>query len=137
MVMRWCLQNAFLVSSQTDLQTYHPNITSDANDFNFRAYIFSFNLKALCHEHYYDEMLSFLQDTAYDHVVSRLLDLYIQVTTEIDPMFLNLYVGKLEYSLTLIGTDTPEIPWSRIFNKHPYIWLLFIIQSLMREHVVI
>jgi len=125
-ITAWCVANEFLIRESP--------IHTNAINGKLRQTIYTLNLKRLSTDQYLTELLDLLTDTTFDKTTSRLIDLHIQIITEIDPRFLNLYINKLHYVLTTIYPDeTPEWRWEEIFTTYPYLWLLFPIQRIMRQ----
>jgi len=132
-ITRWCVFNQLLI---TDQNGENPIANIMGNDLSLRLprYIYTMNLKQLCRSDFFEETLRVLEDTEFDRPVSRLVDLHVQLLSELDPMFLNLYIGKLIYALTeAYPNDPPELSWSMIFTAYPYLWTLFPIQRIMRD----
>lgn len=127
----WCLSNAFLMRTPT--HTIEPNINSAAMSNKLRSYIYTLNFKRLCVDSHLENLLQILEDTPFDKTTSRLFDLHIEITTEIDPRFLNLYINKLIYALEALYPDDEEADytWSDIFKIHPTLWLIYVIQRRM------
>lgn len=131
-VKNWCIANKFLLATQGG--TYVPNITPDAMDNTLRAHIYSVNFKRLCIDANLQELLIQLQDTQHDKTTTRLVDLHILLMTDIDPHFLNLYISKLIYTLeTLYPEDVVDHEWTSLFARIPYLWLIYVIQHIMRQ----
>lgn len=130
-VTLWCIANKFLIPTHN--ASYAPNINPSEMDNNLRHYIYSLNYKRLCIDSYLQELLVRLQDTSNDKTTSRLIDLHIQITTDIDPRFVNLYVNKLIHTLTYVyPDDNVDHEWETIFSQFPYLWLIYVIQNIMR-----
>ena len=132
-VVKWCIFNSFLIM---DLQGKNPvaNITGVDLKSRLPQYIYTMNLRRLCNQEFFNETLVFMADTDFDRPLSRMIDLHIQLATELDPRFLNLYIHKLIYTLDNVYPDeVPEVSWQTIFTSYPYLWVLFPIQKVMRE----
>lgn len=135
-ITQWCVQNEFLILTRSG-DRYVPNIASVSMDSRIRNYIHDLNLKQLHIGSHLDEALALFRDTEYDKTMTRLIDLHIQISVEIDPRFLNLYINKLLFVLMRYqkGDEEETFDWADIFAEYPYIWLLFPIQWIMRSAV--
>lgn len=132
-VTRWCVFNRFLIQDAAG-QGLVANIAGTDMSLRLPRYLYAMNLKQLCKEDFFAETLAFLQDTDFEHPISRLIDLHVQLLTELDARFLNIYHGKLIHALnTIYPHETPELPWVSIFAQYPYLWVLFPIQRIMRD----
>jgi len=130
-VTQWCILNKFLIPSRND--SYVPNINPNEMDNQLRDYIYSLNFKRLCIDSYLQDLLSRLQDTEHDKTTTRLVDLHIQIMTDVDPRFINLYINKLIHTLSEIyPDDNVDHTWQDIFEQLPYLWLIYVIQNIMR-----
>ena len=132
-VIEWCIKNNFLIPNR-NTDSYMPNIATTDLDSRLRVYIYSLNFKRLCIKSYLNELLMLLKDTEYDKTTSRLIDLHIQITTEMDSRYVNLYISKLIHTLkNLYPDDVFDHEWEVIFTKFPYLWLIYLIQVVMRQ----
>jgi hypothetical protein len=131
LVTHWCVANGFLLRINTAVV---PNIKADALDSKLKEYIYSLNFKRLCVNTYLQELLVLLQDTPHDKTTTRLVDLHIQIMTEVDPKFINLYINKLIHVLSeLYPDDVYDHEWEVLFTQFPYLWLIYFIQNIMRS----
>lgn len=128
----WCISNQFLLPSQNG--GYVPNIDPSQINNRLREYIYTLNFKRLCIDSYLQELLIRLNDTEYDKTTTRLIDLHIQILTDIDTRFINLYINKLIYVLsTIYPDDVIDHEWEMLFKQFPYLWIIYIIQHIMRH----
>ena len=132
-VIRWCINNEFLISTSNG-ERYVPNIVNGNMDTKLQEFIYSINLKQLCIKRRLDEALLVFSDTEYDRTMSRLIDLHVLIVTELDSRFINIYINKLIYVLSSIYKDDEDadLKWIDIFKNYPYLWLVFVIQNIMR-----
>lgn len=134
-VTRWCISNDLLILTKVG-DRYVPNIAEPGLENRIRNFIYNLNLKYLGVSTNLNEALVLFEDTEYDHLTSRLIDLHIRIVTEVDPRFINIYINKLVYTLDLLYKDNElvDLSWERdILPQHPFLWLLFIIQTIMRD----
>ena len=131
-VTQWCVSNKFLL--KTEFGTYVPNIINNELDNELRLHIYTLNFKRLCIDANLQDLLVRLQDTKHDKTTTRLVDLHIQLMTDIDSRFLNVYINKLIYTLeTLYPDDVIDHTWNDLFSRIPYLWLIYVIQNIMRQ----
>jgi hypothetical protein len=131
-VTLWCVSNEFIIKSGDGLK-FLPNITTTDMSNKLCRYIYSLNLKRLRVDPYLGELLVLMKDTEFDKTTSRLIDLHIQIITEHDARFINLYINRLVYALNTLYPNDNEHSWQEIFTDYPYLWLLFPIQRLLRR----
>ena len=139
MVTTWCRDNNLLISNATGSDLI-PNMSNGNAVGRLGIYLYSINIKVMNECDVFDTLVRVLRDTEYDRLSSRLLDLYIQVCVELDAEFVNIYVNKIKYMLVHIAkittplADTPEYPWDMVFDTMPHIWLVYVIQNILRSH---
>ena len=127
MITLWCVENK-LLGRQGD--RLYPELGS-----HFTDHIYSLNFRQLCQDQTLQNLLALLKDTTEDRRTTRLIDLYVQICLVVDARFLNLYLNKLVYLLDNIYPDAAaDHDWETIFKTYPYLWLLQLIQSVLREH---
>lgn len=131
-VTHWCIANRFLLNVKGD--TYVPNINRKDLDGELKTHIYTLNFKRLCIDTYLQELLVRLEDTEHDKTTTRLVDLHIQIMTDVDTRYVNLYINKLIYTLSNIyPEDNVDHEWEDLFERFPYLWLVYIIQMIMRQ----
>ena len=133
-IIRWCVTNQFFITTASG-DRYVPNLASASIDCKLRHYIYELNLKRLCVSERFNDALMIFADTDYDKTMSRLIDLHLQIITEVDAGFVNLYINKLVHGLTALyeaDKDT-DLSWREILTDYPYFWVLFPIQWIMRN----
>ena len=133
-IIRWCVTNEFLILTKTG-ERYVPNLATSTMECRLRHYIYDLNLKRLCVSTLFKEALTIFEDTDYDRNMSRLMDLHLQIITEVDSGFVNLYVNKLVHVHTelYVNDDEVDLSWTKLLADYPYLWLLFPIQWIMRN----
>lgn len=127
LVTVWCVENKLLFRKNEKL---YPTL-----DSHFTDHIYTVNFRQLCQDTVLQELLVILEDTEQDRRTTRLIDLYIQICLTIDSRFLNLYINKLIHLLENIYPDAAaDHDWETIFATYPYLWLIYVVQSVLREH---
>lgn len=130
-VTRWMITNRFLYKNGND---YRPNIDPKNLHGTIPSHIYTLNFKRLCIDAHLQDLLIRLKDTEHDRTTTRLIDLHILIMTDIDPRFLNLYISKLIYTLKhLYPDDVVDHDWEDLFHDMPYLWLIYVIQNIMRQ----
>ena len=136
-IKKWCILNKFLIPTN-DNTAYVPNIATTDLSGKLCIFIYELNFKRLCVNEYLNDALLLFQDTEFDRTTSRLYDLHLRLLTEIDSRFLNIYINNLHYGLsTLYSNNTSDeevTSWESIFQTYRYIWILFPLQQIMRDH---
>ena len=132
----WCIHNKFLLLTD-EVNKYLPNITTNA-DSKLPYNIYQINFKILIIESIFNKFLATCHDTTHDYTTSRLIDLHIRCMTELDSKFVDKYISKLKSNLEsveyLYKVEDDYISWDNIFKKVPHIWLIYIVQNIMRDY---
>lgn len=125
-IRTWCIDNEFIIGGRTRLSNSPVHLPSIFYQLNFRTLVIDAN---------FDKLITVLHDTEADRTLSRILELYVNIVTTIDPLYLKKMVNKLYRSLEVVTPpNDADWGWSELHTTLPYLWVIYQIQCTLRQH---
>lgn len=126
-VEQWCKAQHYIVNgiSQVTSPKGAANIPTMLHNLDFRSLVYADNLDAL---------LGTLRDTEIEYDMARILNLHVELISLGDPGYLTKFINKLYHALSLTSPKDADHTWSDIHKGFPYLWILYVIQIVLRKH---